>query len=49
MRNQPIQPKKDTRDFSVFKPTHQEPVVKPTKVTPAPTPKATSETSASKA
>jgi len=28
MRNQPIQPKKETRDFSVFKPVHQ-PVAKP--------------------
>lgn len=44
MRNQPIQPKKDTRDYSVFKPAHKgplpskpAPVVQPAPVpTPAP-------------
>jgi len=39
MRNQPIQPKKETRDFSVFKPVHQpvaKPVAKPAKVEPEP-------------
>ena len=40
MRNKPVQPKKDTRDYSVFKPAHKGPLPpKPTPVVPpAPAP-----------